>query len=187
MPNTSDITDMYLVAKRTFYANAMIRLKSTDYATLQQLTDKLNEREWDALDFLQCQFKAFKYHRIFPSPKALLSDKSFARYAARLDRANRNKEKLYYEKGDLFFVTKTGKAYTISQVQAPLSQDTDASFASFVITENPDLPPKMWDCTLKCLEYYMAKLAFKGKDMPNNLAEQTLNYREKLQHAKDNE
>jgi hypothetical protein len=179
------LVDLYCAAKKMFYgayskAPYYAGLKKGDAENLFGLAVELDKREWDGVDYLQFHFEQCKRRHIFPSTKWLLSEGAFNAYKAKLNRDNLRRSMLYHIEGDTFIVNRTGRKYDLHQVENSIHQDSYAHFAHQIIYAGTDIAPKMWHYALECLEYYLAKLAYKGKVPPVGLIETIAMYREKL-------
>lgn len=180
MDDTELFIALYTAGKCIYYNNDWVaepKRGSNDYEFLDKARKIVDELGGNYAEFLQCQFKAFKYYRRFPLPAMLSTGKAIKRYKAYLSRRRKETTPLYSIDGDGFVVSRTQLLYPLSQARSSLREDPVATYASYLYQNVPALPTTDRKEAVNALEYYLAKLASKGKQPPNGLIESIRKYR----------
>lgn len=112
-------------------------------------------------DFIRTQFSVLKKIKIVPAPYNMCTPKALERYAVFQKMKNKYIKPTYYVEGDYLTVASTGKRYELKQVDSPIHQDPDASYAQYI--SSMGIIPTDRTRAIEALEYAMSKLAYKDK------------------------
>ncbi len=172
MQKTDYFIELYTTAKRVFYNIPFIKAPefgSKDYLTLDEVRKKIDDLSGDYADFIRCQMYAFKVIHIFPKPHHLNTEKAFARYKRHQAMKRIYRTPIYTIDGDTFTVVLTWKSYPMSQVQASISNDSTANYATYTSRmrdlDNVPLEGTLFDA----VEYTLAKLDYLKKQPTESL------------------
>ena len=169
---------MYMSALKAVCKNPFLKspaVGSKKYEQLDQARQVVDDLGGDYSDYIHVQFQAFRGMKGIsaPKPEHLISKGAIERYKVFQMRKNRYTKEAYSIDGDVFIVTATGKRYPFWRVELSSNEDMD-SIRVLLLVQSSSYKKMNREELIKALEdieYFLAKLKYKGKMPTNSLIE----------------